>query len=271
VASSPSESRHETAVAVRPRRIVALAPSAAEILFALDAAPRVVGVSDFARDLPEAKGKPTLGGFVPDLERIAALRPDLIVVSRDGTDRAAAERLVKLGFRVVVTDGNSLDGVLADLRRVGTALGENDEASRVILGLKARIEAVERRVLLRGGAPRSALAVIWPDPPVVASPKTFIGDVMTRAGLRNVVGAEGEEWPRVSYETLASWNPSLIIRPDTVENRAAFEQAFLTDLRWRVVPAAREGRIVSLPGDWLERPGPRLVDALEKLVEILGR
>ena len=249
---------------------MALAPSAAEILFALDAAPRVVGVSDFARDLPEAKGKPTLGGFTPDLERITALHPDLIVVSRDGTDRAAAERLTKLGFRVVVTDASSLDGVLADLSRVGTALGENDKASHVISGLKARIEAAERRVHLRAGKSRSALAVIWPDPPVVAGPKTFVGDVMARAGLRNVVGADAGEWPRVSHETVASWNPSLILRPDTVENRAVFEQAFLTDPRWRIVPAVREHRVVTLPGNWLERPGPRLVDALERLVEILG-
>ena len=72
-----------------PRRIVALAPSAAEILFALGAAPRVVGVSDFARDLPAAAGKTRLGGFAPDLERVVALAPDLVVVSRDGTDRAA--------------------------------------------------------------------------------------------------------------------------------------------------------------------------------------
>jgi ABC-type Fe3+-hydroxamate transport system substrate-binding protein len=102
---------------------VALAPSAAEILFSLGAADAVVGVSDFTDDLPEAKGKKRLGGFAPDLEGVVALAPDLVVVSKDGVDRAAYEKLVSLGLRVVVTDGSSIDGVLADLRRVAAAAG----------------------------------------------------------------------------------------------------------------------------------------------------
>src|SRR5664280_1824558 len=91
-----------------PRRVVALAPSAAEILFALGAAPRVVGVPDFADDLPEAAGKARVGGFAPDLERVVSLAPDLVVVSKDGTDRAAYEKLEALGLTVVVTSGATL-------------------------------------------------------------------------------------------------------------------------------------------------------------------
>ena len=97
-----------------PRRIVALAPSAAEILFALGSASRVVGVSDFARDLPLAAGKTRLGGFAPDLERVVQLAPDLVVVSRDGTDRAAWEKLTAMGLNVLVTSGTTLDGVIDD-------------------------------------------------------------------------------------------------------------------------------------------------------------
>lgn len=247
---------------------MALAPSAAEIVYALGAADIVVGVSDFAADLPESKGKTRLGGFSPDLERIAALAPDLAVVSRDGTDRRAAERIAALGIPVVVTDATSLAGVYEDVRRIGAALGRPTEAGRLVSTLERRAAAAEARSpgRARGDRPR-ALAVIWPDPPVVAGPATFVGDLLARAGLANVVPATAGEWPRVSHETLVSWNPRLLVRPATPENGAAFATAFAPGSRWLLLPAVREGRVVVLPGAWLERPGPRLVDALEALVE----
>src|SRR5664280_1978389 len=143
-----------------PRRIVALAPSAAEILFALGAGPRVVGVPDFAVDLPEAAGKTRVGGFVPDLERVVSLAPDLVVVSKDGTDRAAFGKLEALGLPVVVTAGTTLDGVLEDVIRVGHALGEDERARALVLALTKRIAAAEA---LGRARPRArALALIWP-------------------------------------------------------------------------------------------------------------
>ena len=254
-----------TRLAAPPRRIVALAPSAAEILFALGAGPRVVGVPDFAADLPEAAGKTRVGGFAPDLERVVSLAPDLVVVSKDGTDRAAFERLEALGLPVVVTAGTTLDGVLQDVTRVGHALGEDERAASLVASLKRRIAAAEALGRLRTRS--RAVALIWPDPPVVAGEGTFVGDVLSRAGFSNVVPKSAGDWPRVSFATLASWNPDHVVRPDTPENSGAFARAF-ADARWRLVPAVREGRIVVMPGGLLERPGPRLVEALERLAAV---
>ena len=248
-----------------PRRIVALAPSAAEILFALGAAPRVVGVPDFADDLPEAAGKTRVGGFAPDLERVVSLAPDLVVVSKDGTDRAAYEKLEALGLTVVVTSGTTLAGVLEDVARVGHALGEDDRARALVLALTKRIAAAE--ALGRAHPRARALALIWPDPPVAAGAGTFVGDVVRRAGFTNVVPESAGDWPRVSFETLAAWNPDLVIRPETPENAEAFARAF-SDARWRLVKAVSAGRVVVLPGSLLERPGPRLVEALERLAAV---
>ncbi|MGZ5428750.1 MAG: ABC transporter substrate-binding protein [Thermoanaerobaculia bacterium] len=248
-----------------PRRVVALAPSAAEILFALGAAPRVVGVPDFADDLPEAAGKVRVGGFAPDLERVVSLAPDLVVVSKDGTDRAAYEKLEALGLTVVVTSGTTLAGVLEDVARVGHALGEDDHARAFVLSLTKRIAAAE--ALGRAHQRARALALIWPDPPVAAGAGTFVGDVVQRAGFTNVVPESAGDWPRVSFETLAAWNPDLVIRPETPENAEAFARAF-GDARWRLVKAVSAGRVVVLPGSLLERPGPRLVEALERLAAV---
>lgn len=251
-----------------PRHIIALAPSAAEILFALGAGDRVVAVSDLASDLPGAAGKPRTGGFVPDLERVVALAPDLVVASRDGTDRAAYEKLIDLGIPVLATDARSLEGVLTDIRRVGEAIGEGAAAERLVASLSVRIAAAERRAAARKGPPLRTVAVIWPDPPIVAGPATFIGDLLVRSRLENVVPKSAGEWPRVSPETLAAWNLDLVVRPETPENGAAFTRAFGERGRWRLVPAVREGRVLAIPGAFLERPGPRLVDALERLAAL---
>ncbi len=254
-----------------PQRIVALAPSAAEILFALGVAPRVVAVSDFAAGLPEAAGKPRVGGFTPDVERILALRPDLAVVSRDGTDRASAERLASLGVPVVVTEGTSLAGVRQDVVRVGEAVGEEAAARRLAARMLQREEAARARALRRPGAPPRVAVVIWPDPPILAGPSSFLGDLLRAANARNCVPDETGEWPRISPETLLAWNPDVVVRPETRENAAAFRTAFASVQPWSRLSAVREGRVVGLPGDWLERPGPRLVDALEALVDRLDR
>jgi iron complex transport system substrate-binding protein len=248
-----------------PRRIVALAPSAAEILFVLGAAPRVVGVSDFAQNLPDAAGKTRVGGFAPDLERVALLAPDLVVVSKDGTDRAAWERLTAMGMNVLVTDGATLDGVLDDVTRVGAAIGESGKAAALVASLRARIAAAESRGRTRRR--RTMCVLVWPDPPVVAGRSTFIGDLLDRAGFANAVPAGAGDWPRVSLETLAAWNPDLIVHPATSENARAFRAAFEGGT-FRVVPAVREGRVATLPGDLLERPGPGLVEALERLAAL---
>jgi len=256
----------------RPVRIVALAPSVAEILFALGAADRVVGVSDFAADLPEAKGKMRVGGFEPSREFVVGLRPDLVVVSRDGTASSAVGFLQDWGVPVLITGGFDLDGVLDDIQAVGRAIGEEARAAKLVADLRGRAEAAGRRAASRKGPRLSAIALIWPDPPVVAGPRTFVGDLLRRAGLDNPAperGGSAGAWPRVSHETIAGWNPSLVIRPDTKENAAAFRKSFGEDPRWKVVPAVRDGHVVPVPGNWLERPGPRLVDALERIVDQL--
>ena len=220
---------------------MALAPSAVEILFALGAAERVVAVPDLAGDLPLAAGKVRIGGFVPDLERIVALRPDLVVASRDGTDRGAYEKLKSLGVPVLATEARSLDGVLADIRGVGAAIGEDASAERLVAALSERIEAAEERAAARKGPKPRVLVVIWPDPPVVAGPAKFVGDLLLRARLENVGPGKAGEWPRVSHETLSAWNPDFVVRPETRENAAAFTRAFSGDGLWQLVGAVRAG------------------------------
>jgi iron complex transport system substrate-binding protein len=170
-----------------------------------------------------------------------------------------------MGLNVLVTGGTSLNGVLDDVARVGGAIAEPEKAAALVASLKARIAAAEKRGRAHVG--KTAVVLVWPDPPVVAGRGTFVGDVLARAGFTNAVPASAGDWPRVSLETLAAWNPDLVVRPSTPENAEAFGAA-LGRGAFRVVPAVRDGRVATLPGDLLERPGPRLVDALEALAAL---
>ncbi len=250
-----------------------LAPSAAEIVFSLGASVRVVGVSDFAKDLPEANGKPRLGGFRPDIERVLALRPDLVIVSRDGTDRAAYEKLRALSLPVLVTQGTTIEGVFLDIISVGTAIGEAARARELNTSLRARLAAARqksRSIQAKRRFPR-VLVVIWPDPPVVAGPASFIGDLLEKGDIPSAVPGNSGEWPRVSLETLALWDPGVIVHPETEENREVFKMTLLGNPHWKLVTALKRGNVLSIPGGALERPGPRLIEALEQLIDGLSR
>jgi len=162
-------------------------------------------VSDFAADLPEAAGKARVGGFAPDLERVVSLAPDLVVVSKDGTDRAAFEKLEALGLAVGVTSGTTLAGVLEDVTRVGHALGEDERARALVAALGKRIAAAE--ALGRARSRARALVLIWPDPPVAAGAGTFVGDVVARAGFVNVVPESGSFEPDEMTTPMAASSP----------------------------------------------------------------
>ena len=151
---------------------------------------------------------------------------------------------------------------------MGAALGAGRQAEELISSLRARVNRARDRIA-RSARQRPAptvLILIWPDPPVVAGPSSYLGDLLRQAGLKNAA-QEGQEWPRVSFETLAQWDPGLIVRPETKENADVFRKALGANPLWQLVGAARNGRMVSIPGNWLERPGPRLVDALEALAD----
>ena len=246
-----------------PRRIVALAPSAAEILFALGAAARVVGVSDFAADLPEAAGKTQLGGFVPDLERIAALRPDLVVVSRDGTDRSAPS-----GSRVSASASSSptptsSTGSLPTSGASGRRSGERPgRASRGLAGGRAAAAEAARRPSGPGAAssPSSGRTRRSSRGPRRSSATSSEGGPRERRP-----GEGGRVAPRPS-ETLAAWNPASSSIPTPRRTEPSSTRPSTGKPPGKSSRAVRQGRVPS-SGSLLERPGPRLVDALERLVE----
>jgi len=246
-----------------PRRVVTLAPNLTEIVFALGAGDRLVGVSEYS-DYPEAaRAIPRIGGLEVDAERVAALRPDLVLAVAEGNAQGSVRALQAAGLPVTVTPSGSLDAVLQSVRLVAERLGVPEAGRRLADALSARRNAVRERV---AGRPRpDALLLVWPDPPQAAGGETFLNDVLTEAGARNLVG-DRRGWPVLSREYLVTAPVALLVTPESVEAHEAWRRAFAPGGSLAEGAIARARR-VAIEEAVLTRPDPRVFDALERLAE----
>ncbi len=259
---------HETILSASPTRILPLMPSLAELIDALEVPPSsVVGVTEYT-DFPVAyRDKPSIGPYAkPNLERIAALKPDLVLASRDGTPKEIVARLRKLGFPVVTVATESLSGLRESFPIVGSALGKEGVAKRRLAQFDEKLDAL--RIRAKGRAPRTIMLQVGEDPAVVAAGKTFLHEGLVILGLRNIYGDAKKTYPRVAIEDVLRRRPDLIILVGMGADREKFERA---RNRWGVYPQLRpkEGRpgtkIALLWSDALVRPGPRFPDGLSEL------
>jgi iron complex transport system substrate-binding protein len=248
--------------AARPRRVVTLAPNLTEIVFALGAGDSLVGVSEFS-DFPEAARRiPRVGGLEVDAEKVAALRPDLVLAVAEGGARGSVGALEAAGLPVVIVPSGSLDAVLAGIRLVGLRLGRPEEGERLAGALERRRAELRKRVAGRR-RPRTLL-LVWPDPPQAAGGGTFLNDLLREAGAENVV-QDRTGWPVLSPEFIATAPVELLVVPDSDQTRDAYARAFATGALSRG-PIAK-ARVVRLDESALTRPGPRVFDMLERLAE----
>lgn len=249
-----------------PQRIVSLTPALTEILFAVGAGDRVVGVTQYCDFPPEAKAKPKVGGYVnPSVEAVLALEPDLVLVSPGPGNRDSALALRRAGLRLEIVPAETLEESLAAIERVARVVGVDAMGHELAAAVRARLDAVAKRVL---GAPRvRTLFCVQTDPIIAAGRDTLPSQILELAGGTNVV--ELPRYPRLDVEAVAGAKPELILqaRMDLSGTSAHTEDAFWK--RWPTIPAVASGRVVVLPDDLALRPGPRVADAVEELAAIL--
>lgn len=248
-----------------PRRIIPLAPSLTEILFALGAGDSVVGVIDYADYPPEAGGKPTVGGGVdPNLEVIVTLRPDLVLIAADANRWETLIQLEQLQIPVFGVKSVGVEGVLASILKVGEAVGRQPQAEGLIAHMRRRMAAVSQKVSVLA-RPR-VLYVVWIDPLIVAGGETVIDDLINLAGGANIVRTPG--FPRYSLEELVIDPPDVILL--ALDRGGLHHGEALRRLPvWREVRPVREGAVRVLDAGLMSRPGPRIVDAVELLARLL--
>jgi iron complex transport system substrate-binding protein len=249
------------------QRIVSLAPSITESLFAIGAGPFVAGVTDYCNYPPEAKQKPHVGGMItPSIEAIAALRPDLILVSMEGNLREDFSNITALGVPVVVTNPRSLDGIYRSLAMLGTLTGRSDSATRLVTSLQAREQSIIRAAPAH--TPR-VLLLVSIQPIIAAGDRTFIDELLRRAGSRNVAAGLRMTYPTLNREAVVRDDPDVIfVMSDVLSTPDALVQMYP---EWKRLTATRHGRIHRIDADIISRPGPRAVDGLQLLSSFIHR
>jgi iron complex transport system substrate-binding protein len=258
------------AVPAAPRRIVSLAPNITEMLYALGLGERVAGVTQYCDWPPEVAAKPKVGGVInPSLETIVALGADLVLATADGNRPADVERLAALGVAVYTIDTRSIADVFASLTVIGDLTGRGAEARALVAGLESRRAAMAARI--GGRLPVSVFVAIDRAPLISAGAGTFVGEMLTVAGGRNIAAASPIKYPVYSLEQLLAEDPTVII--DAADPGPVGAAELVTS--WRALPGAaglgalRSGRLVSVGQGSFFRPGPRIVDSLERLADIL--
>jgi len=257
--------QRKVSLRVPAARVISLAPSITESLFAIGAGDRVVGVTDYCNYPPDARRRPRVGGIInPNMEAVVALKPDLIVMSMEGNIRDDFRRLTALGFPVLVTNPRTFEGIYRSIGQLGTLTGCADSAAGLVAALRAREAAL--RAQAGNGAVRTLL-VVSVQPLLVAGRNTFIHELLEAAGAANLAAYARGNYPAYSRETVIANNPDVIlVTSDAIADASSLIRLFP---EWQIVAAVRHGRIHRVKSDLVTRPGPRALDALDALVHIL--
>ncbi|MFC2018984.1 ABC transporter substrate-binding protein [Chloroflexota bacterium] len=247
-----------------PQRIVSLAPSNTEILFALGLGERVLAVTDYCDYPPQAEEKPSVGGFTtPNIERVVAYSPDLILATSIHEDRVIPQ-LEQKGLPVLALKSRTLEDVMAAITFVGTVTGKEKEAAELLTAMRLRIKSVTDKTdnLPEGQRPRVFYAV-WHDPLKTAGGDTIHNELIRKAGGINI--AEGlSGYAGIGLETVLDTNPEVIIASTTHGSSGELIFQFMeTEPRLSITAARRQQRVHHLDGNLVSRTGPRLVDGLE--------
>ncbi len=258
-------------IATKPMRIVSLAPSVTEILFAIGAGSQVVGRTKFCTYPPEAASLPTIGGFSAksiSVEAILDLEPDLVVAgSRSQQDVVAA--LEAQGIPVFTLAPESLADIETGIQTLGEITGNAASAQTLVETMQTRIAAVTAKVKTIPTEKRLRVFYeVWHEPLTTTSRSTFIGELLTLAGGVNIFNDLTETYPKVSAEQIIESDPQVILGPSSHSDQLT---AAVISARpgWQKLAAVKSGAIYIVDAETISRAGPRVVDALESIVGVL--
>ncbi|HEX3644655.1 MAG TPA: cobalamin-binding protein [Vicinamibacterales bacterium] len=249
-----------------PRRIVTLTPSLAEIVYGIGAGDAIAGVTDHTDYPAEARAKPSVGGMVdPSVERIVALRPDLVLATLESNRQTTIDGLQRLGIPVFVIRPEGLDGILQAVEQIGLALNRLSDARTAVDRLRVRRQELASRV---AGLTRPRVFVlIWPDPVVTVGHHAFITEAIEAAGAECVTSNLPQPWPRVSLEEVVRLAPDTIVLIANGHPTLSLDELARRP-GWNRVPAAIAHRFVEIDAR-LEHSSPVVFDALEALARAL--
>jgi iron complex transport system substrate-binding protein len=247
-----------------PQRIVSLSPAATEILFAIGAGDQVVAVDKFSDYPPEAAMRQQLDAFQPSVEAIAGAQPDLVLVFYDPGN--LVDGLTNANVTAFFLDTpTSVEGVLEQIRLLGEVTGHRQEGEELAQSMQQGVTAIEERLADVEQGPRVFHEV--DDQLYTVAPSSFVGDLYAILKAQNIAAGTDQAYPQLSQEAIIEADPEVIILGDTAGGESS--ETVKARPGWGSISAVTNNRIYSVDPDIVSRPGPRLVDALETLAQML--
>ena len=248
-----------------PSRIVSLAPSITETVFALGFGNRLVGVTNHCDYPAEAKRLPKIGDFMsPSPEVIAARQPDLVIGVISATDPARAQEIERLGIKIALVSVTSITEILNSFRRIATLLGDPDAGATLVEKITAQFNAVKRHIA--PAARRSTLFAVGLRPLVAVGGKNFLDELITLAGGENISGNASQPWLNLPDEYVVAKAPQVIIQAGMGSDVGGPARHW-SDLK--SIPAVKERRVYSYNSDKILRPGPRIGEGLAEIARLI--
>jgi iron complex transport system substrate-binding protein len=247
-------------------RIVSLAPSITETLYALDLQDRLVGDTDYC-DYPEdAKKKTKVGGAInPSIEQIAALHPDIVLVTKNFNRPETVHSLELLGIPSYATDPQTVEEIISSSRKLGRVLGASETA---VAGLDDFADRLTRLGdIVAKYVPRRVFFVVWREPLISIGKDTFIADALRHAGAISIIDSK-QNWPQVNLEEVVKLQPEFLIFAVSHSQMSPHFESLATLPGWRLLEAVRNRRYAIID-DAVNRPAPRIIDAIETLAKQL--
>jgi iron complex transport system substrate-binding protein len=241
------------------RRIISLIPSATESLIAIGAAGEIVGRTRYDTASAIASVPSVGGGIDPSIEAIVGLNPDLVLAWATDKRAGLREKLSASGVPTFVMSTEDTTDIFRNIQSLGRLTGHDSAATAVATSVRATLDSV--RVSVAGKPTPSVIYVVFPDPPMTAGPKTFIGQLLALAGGRSIFPTTDKNWPNVAMEEIVKRDPDIVIVPvGEFKNNALDRFRKLTG--WKDLRAVKEGRVVSVSADLLNRPSPAIAQSV---------
>jgi len=253
-------------LATPPKRIISLAPSITEILFAIGLDQEIAGVTEFCNYPPAALTKPKVGYSQPNLESLVALQPDLVLAPQSFLRTDLLAKLEQLNIPSFLLDPHTVGDIFRHIQLIGRLVGHEKEAYDLAIALRQQSAMIAEQV--SGLSRPSLLYVLNTRPLITVGPGSFIHHLIVLAGGRNI--AEGTQTPytRMSMEEVIRQNPDILLFPvGTSEGITQEEQDQWK--RWDILSAVKHHRLFHVHSDLLNRPGPRIIEGLQELVRLL--
>jgi iron complex transport system substrate-binding protein len=249
------------------RRIVSLAPSLTETVYALGLEDRLVGDTDYCDYPAGAQKKTKVGGAVnPSLEQIVALHPDLVLVTKGLNRLETVHSLDTLGISSYATDPHTVDEIITSSKNLADVLGTPEAGAAVAGDMQHRLADLQERI---GALPaKRVLFAVWTEPLISIGKDTFIADALRRAGAVSIVDSS-QDWPQINLEEVARLQPDFLVFAASHSETVPRQIETLASLPgWRIIDAVRNHRYAVI-SDAVNRPAPRIVAAIEDLAQQL--